>query len=347
MKPRLAALLLTAAAPVLVAQEPAASPAAEPVPAVLTGEDRLQALDAEQIRAAIDALRRQHIEAEAIDDPAMLRATLRGLLSGLQPGAELSGAEPAPAPDVPLFSEILGDDTGYLRLGSLSTENIARLDAALEEFGDKKVSAVVLDLRATPDSDNFELAAQAAGRFTPPGTPLFSLSGAADKVFTAGGPRGFDGVVAILIDGDTSGAAEVLAAALRRHVRAMLVGTPTSGRTVQFAVVDLGDGHRLRLAVAEARVEGLPGIYPRGLEPDLEVEQDEATRASIFAAAPEAGMAPFVYQPEREQLNEAALVAGTNPEISNNGDNGAALVDRPLQRAVDLVTAIRLFRDGD
>ncbi len=347
MKTRLAAFLLPLAASVLVAQEPEPSPVAEPTPAALTGEDRLQALDDQQIRAAIDALRRQHLEAAAIDEPAMLRATLRGLLSGLQPGAELAGPATAPAPGAPFLTEILGEDTGYIRLGSLSTENIARLDAALQEFREKKVGAVVLDLRATPDSDNFELAGQVAGRFAPQGARLFSLSGDGEKVFTAAGPRGFDGVMAVVVDGDTSGAAEVLAASLRRHVRAMLVGAPTSGRAVQFVSVDLGDGHRLRLAVAEAQVEGLPGIYPRGLDPDLVIEQDKATRDAIFAAAAESGVASFVYQPEREQLNEAALVAGTNPEISGDGEKGRGLIDRPLQRAVDLVTAIRLFRGGN
>jgi hypothetical protein len=310
----------------------------------LTAEDRLQALNEDQIRAAIAALRQQHVEAEAIDDAAMLRATLRGLLSGLQPGAELTGTEMPRGGSVPFLAEVLGDDTGYIRLGSLSTENISRLDAALQDFREKKVDAAVLDLRGTPDSDNYDLAAQVAERFVPQGVRLFSFSGAGGKVFTAGSQRGFNGVVAVVVDADTSGAAEVIAASLRRHIRAMLVGMPTSGRAVQFAVVDLGDGHRLRLAAAEVQVEGLPGIYPRGLEPDLQVEQDAATRDAIFAATGENGVAAYVFQPEREQLNEAALVAGTNPEISGEEESGVALVDRPLQSAFDLVTAIRLFR---
>jgi|SanBayMetagenome_1026888.scaffolds.fasta_scaffold02660_2 hypothetical protein len=330
----------------LLAQEPQSSPPPVAAPA-LTAEDRLEALNEDQIRAAIAALRQQHVEAEAIDDAAMLRATLRGLLAGLHPGAELTGNEIPAAAAAPFLSEILGEDTGYIRLGSLSTENITRLDAALGEFREKKVDAVVLDLRATPDSDDFELAAQAAERFVPQGAPLFSFSGAGGKVFTAGGQRGFSGVVAVVVDADTSGAAEALAASLRRHIRAMIVGEPTSGRAVQFAAIDLGDGHRLRLAVAEAQVEGLPGIYPRGLEPDLEVEQDATTRDAILAAAEKNGVAAFVFQPEREQLNEAALVAGTNPEISGSEENSASLVDRPLQSAVDLVTAIRLFRGQD
>jgi len=40
------------------------------------------------------------------------------------------------------------------------------------------------------------------------------------------------------------------------------------------------------------------------------------------------------------------LVAGTNPEI-DSVPSEEGLVDRPLQRAVDLVTAIKLFRKAD
>jgi hypothetical protein len=42
-------------------------------------------------------------------------------------------------------------------------------------------------------------------------------------------------------------------------------------------------------------------------------------------------------------LNEASLVAGTNPELDSEPTQ-PGLIDRPLQRAVDLVTAIRIFR---
>lgn len=346
----ISAISLPLAASLSFAQEPvpSPSPAEAKAPAARTAEELLQALSDDQVRAAIAALRERHVGGKAIDDAAIQRATLRGLLDGLQPGAELIGSEDKKtAPDAPFVSVILAEDTGYIRLGNLSTENMTKLDAFLQELRTKKVDAVVLDLRATPESDNFELAAQVAERFVPSGVKLFAFSGADGGDFTAGGQRAFNGVVAVIVDEDTAGAAEVIAATLRRHARAMIVGSPTSGRAVRFADVDLGGGQRLRLAVAEAQVEGLPAIYPRGLETDLVVEQDKETRDAIFAAASEKGVAAFVFQPEREQLNEAALLAGTNPEISLEEDNGSALIDRPLQSAVDIVTAIRLFRNRD
>lgn len=64
----------------------------------------------------------------------------------------------------------------------------------------------------------------------------------------------------------------------------------------------------------------------------------------MLADGLEKGASPFVFERERVQMNEAALVAGTNPEIDAE-EPAEGLVDRPLQRAVDLVTALRIFRD--
>ena len=329
------------------AQEPTPSPTPAPGPVEeMDSYDRLEALDATQIKTATDTIRANHAEAASLDETGMARATLRGLLDGLYPGAELVGEETRKTADAPFRAEILDDHVGYLRLGSLSTENLAQLDAALKDFAGKKTDAVVVDLRATPDSSDFPMAAQFAGRFVPNGTALFSLARPADKqekIFTSSGSPGFQGTVAVLVDGDTAGAAEVIAAVLRRYAKAMIVGTNTSGRAVEFALLPLGGGHNLRYAAAEARVAGLPSIYPRGIEPDLVVEQSPEDKKAILDGALEKGIAGFVFESERARMNEAALVAGTNPEIDAD-ESKTQLLDRPLQRAVDLVTAIKLFR---
>lgn len=329
------------------AQEPTVSPTPAPGPVEeMDSYDRLEALDAEQIKLATDTIRTKHVEATDLDETGLARATLRGLLDGLHPGAELTGGEVPKPVDAPFRSEVLDGRVGYLRLGTLGTESLAQLDAALKEFAAKKTDSVVMDLRATPESSDFPMAAQFAERFVPAGTTLFSLARSAEKQeqpFTSSRPPAFQGVLAVLVDGDTAGAAEALAAALRRHAKAMIVGTTSSGRAVEYADLPLGGGHSLHYAVAEVRVADLPAIYPRGIEPDLEVPQSAEDKKSILDGALEKGIAGFVFESPRARMNEAALVAGTNPEI-DAGQGEAVLLDRPLQRAVDLVTAIKLFR---
>ena len=348
------ALLLFFAPLVALAQEPSPSPAsaATPAPAQEEGIDsyeRLEALDPAQIKLATETLRTNHAEAATLDETGMARATLRGLLDGLYPGAELTGGETAKTEPSPFRAEILDGRVGYVRLGSIGTENMAQLDAALQDFTEKKTEGIVLDLRATPESSDFPMAAQVCERFVPNGTALFSLvrpGEKQEKIFTSSRAPALQGVVVVLVDGDAAGAAEVIAAVLRRYARAMVVGTNTSGRAVEFTLLPLGGGHHLRYAAAEARVAGLPPLYPRGVEPDLEVDQSAEDKKAILDGALENGIAGYVFESERARMNEAALVAGTNPEIDAE-ESGAGLLDRPLQRAVDLVVAIKLFRKRD
>lgn len=316
-------------------------------------KDPLGVLDAAQVTRALELLKTRHIRGTTLDEARLSRATLRGLLASWDRGAELLEAVPPAPADSAFRSETFEGGVGYVRLGSLKSEHLAQLDAALRGFASAKAAGVVLDLRATPDSQDFDLAAQAASRFVPSGTRLWSLApaGAADgKEFTATGERLFDGTVVVVADAQTSGAAEALAAALRRHARALIVGATTSGRAAEFAMVPLGGSAQLRLAVAEVKLDGMPAVYPDGLAPDVEVGQDPAERDEILAAALEGGAARFVFERERARMNEAALVAKTNPEIAAAGETETEdFRDRPLQRAVDLVTAIGLFRarDGD
>ena len=312
----------------------------------MDSRERLEALDAEQIKLATETIRANHAESSTLDEAGMARATLRGLLDGLYPGAELTGGEPPKAEASPFRAEILDGRVGYVRLGSVSTENLAQLDAALKDFAEKKAEGIVLDLRATPESSDFPMAAQVCERFVPNGTALFSLSRPAEKqekIFTSSRAPAFQSVIVVIVDEEVAGAPEVIAAVLRRHARAMIVGTNTSGRAVEFTLLPLGGGHHLRYATAEARVAGLPPLYPGGVEPDLEVAQSPEDKKAILDGALDEGIAGYVFETERARINEAALVAGTNPEIDAE-DKGSGLLDRPLQRAVDLVIAIKLFR---
>ena len=319
-----------------------------PSPGVASAADPFLTLDGGQVEQAISILRRDHVRGAKIDDAALGRATLQGLIQSLAPGAALAADAPAPVPPSPFRAEILDGRAGYIRLGSLQTENLAELDASLRDFAAKDVHGVILDLRATPESSDFAAAAQSASRFCPPGTALFTLAGPGrdeSEEFVSAGDNLSRGALVVLIDENTAGAAEALAATLRWNARALLVGTRSSGRCVAFAEVPVGEKTSLRVAVAEVLVAGQE-VYPRGLRPDIEIPQDPAERETILAAALVDGSAGFVFEKERAQFDEASLVAGTNPEIGSVAVK-PGLIDRPLQRAVDLVTALRVFRKTD
>ena len=111
-----------------------------------------------------------------------------------------------------------------MRLGSLNNANLQALDRALSGFAGKKINDLIVDLRASPATTDLSLAADFAKRFCPKGKPIFTLrkpAGRQDRVFSSEREPAFRGLIMVLADGDTTGAAEAIAAALRFYNKAI------------------------------------------------------------------------------------------------------------------------------
>jgi len=130
---------------------------------------------------------------------------------------------PAETPTV-FYSEIIGGHIGYVRVGSLNAANLQALDKSIANFAAKNVNALVVDLRASPATTDWPLAAEFAKRFCPKGKTLFTLrkpAGHQDRVLSSDRDPAFRGLVMVLTDGETAGAAEAIAAALRFYNKAL------------------------------------------------------------------------------------------------------------------------------
>jgi len=348
---RLFALLLSACA--AAPAKEAAKPAAEPTPAPTLREE-INALDPGQIQKAVEALQANFLSPAALDEASKQRALLEGLISRLAPGAAVTVPNPSPAAKEPLpfLAEILDGSAGYIRPGQLDAATLGQMDVALASFVAKKVPAVILDLRAVPRGSGFDAAADFARRFCPKGKMLFTIqkpSAKQERIFASDKDPVFNGILVVLTDFDTSGAAEALVATLRANAGAMVVGTDTAGEAVEFSEFPLGNGRVLRVAVSEVVLPGSRPIFPGGVKPDIAISLAPDDQAAIFEASREKGVSQFVFDTGRVRMSEASLVANTNPEIES-GTEGKKASDEPplrdtvLQRAVDLVTAISFYK---
>ena len=161
---------------------PSAGPSASAEPKVTV--DSLAPVEMEE---TIRTLKSNFVDPNALKDQEIDRATLEGLLTRLHGGAMLLPGKTTNAESpAPFYSEVLGNHIGYVRIGSLSSDNLGALDKALSDFGAKKIDAMVIDLRATSSSD-FNLAAEMTKRFVPKGKTLWTLRKTAahqDRTFT-------------------------------------------------------------------------------------------------------------------------------------------------------------------
>src|SRR6266567_2300450 len=285
-----------------------------------TAEDLVNSLGPADLQAVITLSKSNFTNPDAITDTELNRATVEGLMVRLPRGVMLlPGKESAPAePPAPFYSEIIGGHIGYLRVGSLNSANLQALDKSLSNFAGKKVDALVVDLRSSPATTDLALAAEFAKRFSPKGKALFSLrkpAGRQDRVFSSDRDPAFRGLVMVLADSDTSGVSEAIAAALRFYNKALVIGQPTAGRAAEYSDLPLPSGKSVRLAVAEMVSPEGRSLFTEAIKPDLPIDMSLANKRQIFQSSSEKGMGPFIYETGRPHMSEAALLAGTNPEL--------------------------------
>jgi hypothetical protein len=318
----------------------------------------LQALSPADLEQAIPLIRDHYYNPAALSETELRRATIAGILQRLGLRVQLLPAKSTPAaPPAPFYREIVDGHIGYLRPGDLSRPQLQELESSLRGFAGKDVDALILDLRGSGEATDLASAAEFADRFVAKGKPLFALRGPGGKTvreFVSNQEPLYSGLIVLLVDGQTVGATEVLAAILRFERHAILIGQTTAGAAVAYSNVPLPSGRVLRVADAEAILPDQHARYPEGVQPDLEVVLPVATKQQIFQESLTKGMAPYVFETDRPHLNEAALLAGTNPEIDaaqqrrpHNGPKPLALHDTVLQRGVDLVTSIEVYEQDN
>jgi hypothetical protein len=351
-------------APILPAEKTPqiqAKPPALPGPsssATPTLEQLVDSLGTADLQALITLLRSNYTDPGAISDTDLNRATVEGLLVRMPRGITLlPGKESVPSTaQGGFYSEVIAGRIGYVRLGSLNNSNLQALDRALNGFAAKKINDLIVDLRASPATSDLSLAADFAKRFCPTGKPVFTLRkpvGRQDRVFSSDRDPAFRGLIMVLADSDTTGAAEAIGAALRFYNKALVIGQPTAGRAAEYSDLPLPGGKIIRVAIAEMISPDGSALFPEGLKPDLPVEMSLAEKRQIFQSSNEKGMDPFVYDTGRPHMSEAALLAGTNPELeaaeaAQQRRGRAAEKPTPhdpvLQRAMDVVTSLEVYQ---
>jgi C-terminal processing protease CtpA/Prc len=145
---------------------------------------------------------------------------------------------------------------------------------------------------------------------------------------------------------------EALAAVLRVRLGATVIGCATRGEAADFECIPLQNGRILRLPAKLAVLPERPGLFPKGIQPDVPSRATaEATDAALQRAATEGRVSVLLSETERPRMNEAALAAGKNPEMESWIQTqlakkkgaprpGKTVRDETLQLAVDFLTTI-------
>jgi carboxyl-terminal processing protease len=178
-----------------------------------------------------------------------------------------------PPSALPVRSRQLSGGTAYVRIGEFSKSTAGQLRSEVASLTRGGATRLVIDVRSTATGD-LDLGFEAARLFVPTGILGYRQARGQEKqaVSATAGDGSLTLPVALLIDGGTSGAAEVFAAALASNKRASLVGERTLGRAGRQKVVKLPDGAGLLLTNVLYLGPGGASLHERGVTPDVAVD---------------------------------------------------------------------------
>lgn len=147
---------------------------------------------------------------------------------------------------------LLADTVGYIRISRFISSTPEEVRAALQQLLSTGMKALIVDLRNNPGGF-ITAAIEVADEFLPGDSLIVYTQGRAypRQEYRAGREGLYEGgPLAVLIDGSSASASEIVAAALQDNHRAIIVGTPSFGKGLVQEEFDLPDGSILLLSVA-------------------------------------------------------------------------------------------------
>jgi hypothetical protein len=316
--------------------------------------EMIDTLDQASLQEAFRLLTKNYIHHGELDPLAVNRAAMQGLLARLDFGAMLLTEKSLESRNSPFlfFSEKITDNTAYIRFGRYNKQGVTDLDKALDVFAkEKEVKNLILDLRSPQAQADFAIASEILSRFRPPNELLFKIRRPGNDrptlFISKTNETNWSRKLVLLVDRETGNVGEIIAAVLQRNNDCLIIGEKTPGLTVEYRDVPIGEDRILRYAIAEVVLEDDTSIFQKGIAPDIDTPTPyEAKRALYRLTQNGEKLTKFLFPRQRPRMNEAALVAGTDPEIdyyllrSNNKPTPWDKVppqDRALQQTVDML----------
>jgi carboxyl-terminal processing protease len=147
---------------------------------------------------------------------------------------------------------LLQEGIGYIRVTGFDPQTAKQLKDAIEKLGGDKLKGLVLDLRDNPGGV-VQAALESASYFLKPGQKILSVKGRSiedqsAEVPKTGTPYLFP--LAVLVNGKSASASEILTGALQDHDRAVVIGEPSFGKGLVQNVFPLTGNTALALTTA-------------------------------------------------------------------------------------------------
>ncbi|MBI5517515.1 MAG: PDZ domain-containing protein [Deltaproteobacteria bacterium] len=169
---------------------------------------------------------------------------------------------------------LLSNNIGWVRIKSFSETTGRELTRAVAEMRRQGMRGLVMDLRNNPGG-LLEQAVEVADLFLSSGVIVVTAGnrseGREEREARAEDTEP-DYPMAVLVDGASASASEIVAGALKNNNRAIIIGQTSFGKGSVQTVRSLPDGGALKITIAQYLTPGDVSIQGTGITPDIELD---------------------------------------------------------------------------
>ena len=159
---------------------------------------------------------------------------------------------------------------GYIRVERFHRETGDDFNEALGTLLERDIEALILDVRSNPGG-SLSGAVSIIGEFVPEGLAMYEVTREGRRIEWEVDEDGqaYELPLAVLVNGFSASASEVVAGALQDHDRATVYGTRTYGKGSVQAFQELSDGSALYVTVSNWHTPSGRQIQETGITPNV------------------------------------------------------------------------------
>ncbi len=181
--------------------------------------------------------------------------------------------------DIPTVeSEVLNGNIGYIQVSNFDSVTPGQFSGQLEKLEEQGIEGLVVDLRDNPGGV-MDAALDLCEEFIPQELLVYTEDryGNQEKSYSSSTEEDvFGKPVAVLVNGNSASASEIMAGAMKDTGRGTIVGTTTFGKGIVQQVLGMEDGTALKVTMCKYYTPKGNDIHEVGITPDVEVELDES-----------------------------------------------------------------------
>ena len=170
-------------------------------------------------------------------------------------------------------NEVKNNDIGYLRITSFDEHTYDEFKENLSELESKGIKGLVIDLRDNPGG-LLDVCVDIADDLIGKGTIVYTKDNSGNEEYYKSDANELDMPIAVLINGGSASASEILTAALVDNGKAIAIGETSFGKGLVQSVKGLKDGTGYKLTTAQYFTPNGDYINGKGITPKIQ-EKDK------------------------------------------------------------------------